>query len=141
MRVSEYMSQPALVAAPEDGARDTFFRMRRARVRHLPVLQGARLVGILSDRDLRRPEWVDEAPDLAHPYELDDGLAVADLMTQRPISVHTFDPLERATALFLEHGFGSLPVLDKGGHLVGILTKLDLIRAFQELLTRQPVAR
>ena len=141
MRVSEYMSQPALVASPEDGARETFFRMREGGVRHLPVLQGARLVGILSDRDLRRPEWVDEAPDLAHPYELDDGLAVGDLMTHRPISVHTFESLEHATSLFLEHGFGSLPVLDKGGHLVGILTKIDLIRAFRDLLLHQSAAR
>lgn len=137
MRVSEYMSQPAMVAAPDDGARETFFRMREARIRHLPVLRGAQLVGILSDRDLRRPDWVDEAPDLAHPYELDDGLTVGDLMSRHPISVHTFEPLEHAARLFLEHGFGSLPVLDKGGHLVGILTKLDLIRALQDILARQ----
>jgi acetoin utilization protein AcuB len=134
MRVSEHMSQPALVAAPDDGARETFFRMREAGVHHLPVLDGARLVGILSDRDLRRPDWVDEAPDLAHPYQLDDELSVADLMTRRPITVSTFQSLHTAAELILEHGFGSLPVLDKGGHLVGMLTKADLIRALYERL-------
>ena len=134
MRVSEYMSQPALVAHPDDGARETFFRMREAHVHHLPVLEGSKLVGILSDRDLRRPDWVDEAPDLAHPYQLDDELSVADLMTRRPITVSTFQPLHAATALILEHGFGSLPVLDKGGHLVGVLTKGDLVRALHERL-------
>ncbi|MEJ2576025.1 MAG: CBS domain-containing protein [Gammaproteobacteria bacterium] len=136
MRISEYMSQPAMVAAPGDGARETFFRMRESRVRHLPVLDGAQLVGILSDRDLRRPDWVDEAPDLAHPYVLDDGLTVGDLMSRHPISVRTFEPLDHAARVFVEQGFGSLPVLDKGGHLVGIITKLDLIRALRELLAR-----
>jgi len=137
VRVSEYMSQPTMVADPNDGARETFFRMRAARIHHLPVLDGAQLVGILSDRDLRRPDWVDEAPDLAHPYELADDLTVGDLMTRHPISVHTYEPLDRAAAWFLQQGFGSLPVLDKGGHLVGIITKRDLIRALHDLLARQ----
>lgn len=134
MRVSEHMSQPALVAAPDDGARETFFLMRERHIRHLPVLDGEQLVGILSDRDLRRPDWVDEAPDLSHPYELDDSLSVGDLMTRHPITVHTYDPLLHAVELIHEHGFGALPVLDKGGHLVGILTKSDLVRALHELL-------
>ena len=93
MRVSKYMSQPAMVADPNDGARETFFRMRESNVHHLPVLNGAQLVGILSDRDLRRPDWVDEAPDLAHPYELADDLTVGDLMTRHPISVSHFEGL------------------------------------------------
>lgn len=136
MRVSEYMSQPALVAAPDDGARETFFKMREAQVHHLPVLEGEQLVGILSDRDLRRPDWVDEAPDLSYPYELDDNLSVADLMTSHPVTVHTYEPLLHAAELVHKHGFGALPVLDKGGHLVGILTKGDLVRALYEGLAK-----
>ncbi len=134
MRVSEYMSQPALVAAPEDGARETFFKMREQHIRHLPVLDGEQLVGILSDRDLRRPDWVDEAPDLSYPYELDDNLSVGDLMTRNPVTVRTFEPLLHAAELVHLHGYGALPVLDKGGHLVGILTKRDLIGALHQQL-------
>lgn len=134
MRVSEYMTRKVLTAAPDDGIRETFFRMREAGIRHLPVLDGARLVGMLSDRDLRRPDWVDEAPDLSYDYQLDDNLAVADLMSRNPIVVHTYDDLAMACALIDEHGFGALPVLDKGNHLVGIITKADLVRAFARLL-------
>lgn len=137
MRVSEYMQQPALTAAPEDGIRETFFRMREAGIRHLPVLEGAQLVGMLSDRDLRRPDWVDEAPDLSHPYELDDNLTVGDLMSRPAIAVHTYEPLHHATGLILQHGFGALPVLDKGGHLVGILSKADLVRALHARLAHE----
>ncbi|MCB1787601.1 MAG: CBS domain-containing protein [Chromatiaceae bacterium] len=130
MRVSDFMTRKVMTATPEDGIRETYFRMREARVRHLPVLDGAQLVGIISDRDLRRPDWVDEAPDLSHDYQLDDNLSVGDLMSHKPIAVHTYDELLTACALINQHGFGALPVLDKGGHLVGILSKADLVRAF-----------
>ncbi|MGB5640549.1 MAG: CBS domain-containing protein, partial [Sedimenticolaceae bacterium] len=134
VRVSDYMTRKVLTAAPDDGIRETFFRMRESRIRHLPVLDGAQLVGILSDRDLRRPDWVDEAPDLSHDYQLDDNLSVSDLMSHNPISVHTYDDLAKACALINEHGFGALPVLDKGNHLVGIVSKADLVRAFARVL-------
>jgi acetoin utilization protein AcuB len=89
---------------------------------------------MISDRDLRRPDWVDEAPDLSHDYQLDDNLSVGDLMSKNPIVVHTYDELARACALINAHGFGALPVLDKGNHLVGILSKADLVRAFEQFL-------
>lgn len=134
MRVSDFMTRKVLTAAPTDGVRETYFRMRDAGIRHLPVLDGAQLVGILSDRDLRRPDWVDEAPDFSHDYQLDDNLSVGDLMTPRPVVVHTYDDVSHACDLINQHGFGALPVLDKGNHLVGILSKADLIRAFSRML-------
>ena len=134
MRVSEFMTRKVVTAAPEDGIRETFFRMREARIRHLPVLDGAQLVGMLSDRDLRRPDWVDEAPDLSHDYQLDDNLCVSDLMSRTPVVVHTYDDLGTACGLINQHGFGALPVMDKGNHLVGIISKADLVRAFSVLL-------
>ena len=137
MRVSEFMTRKVMTAAPDDGIRETFFRMREARIRHLPVLDGAQLVGMLSDRDLRRPDWVDEAPDLSHDYQLDDNLCVSDLMSRIPVVVHTYDDLGTACALINQHGFGALPVMDKGNHLVGIISKADLVRAFSALLESQ----
>ena len=134
MRVSDYMTRKVLTATPKDGVRETFFRMREASIRHLPVLNGAQLVGMLSDRDLRRPDWVDEAPDLSYDYQLDDNLSVSDLMSPNPIAVHTYDDLSKACELINRHGFGALPVLDKGNHLVGILSKADLVRAFGQAL-------
>jgi acetoin utilization protein AcuB len=134
VRVSDFMTRKVLTVSPGDGVRETFFRMREARVRHLPVLDGAQLVGIVSDRDLRRPEWVDEAPDLSYDYQLDDNLSVGDLMSHNPMTVHTYDDIAKACDLVIQHGFGALPVLDKGNHLVGILSKADLVRALAQLL-------
>jgi acetoin utilization protein AcuB len=140
-RVNDYMTRKVETAAPDDGIREVFFRMRYGHIRHMPVLEGARLVGIISDRDLRRPDWVDEAPDLSHDYQLDDGLSVGDLMTRNPITVHTYDDLATACELIIRHGFGALPVLDKGGHLTGIISKADLVRAFAHLLANRHALR
>lgn len=137
LRVSEYMTRKVETAAPDDGIRKVFFRMRYGHIRHMPVLDGAQLVGMISDRDLRRPDWVDEAPDLSHDYHLDDDLSVSDLMSRNPITVHTYDDLATACELIAQHGFGALPVLDKGGHLAGIISKADLVRAFAHLLANR----
>jgi acetoin utilization protein AcuB len=134
MRISKYMTDKLITAHPEDGSRTTFFRMREHEIRHIPVVNDeGLLVGIISDRDLRRPDWVDQAPDLEHVYHLDDEMKVGDLMTPSVVTVHTYDTLHKAVALFLEHRFGCLPVLDKTEALVGIVSPLDLLRAFDEL--------
>jgi acetoin utilization protein AcuB len=134
MRVSEFMTRKVITASPDDGIRETYFAMREGGIRHMPVLDGAKLVGMISDRDLRRPDWVDEAPDLAYEYHLDDNVTVSDLMSRNPIRVHTYEELAVACNLIVKHGFGALPVLDKGNHLVGIISKADLVRAFARLL-------
>jgi acetoin utilization protein AcuB len=128
------MTRKVITASPDDGIRETYFVMRDRGIRHMPVLDGAQLVGMISDRDLRRPDWVDEAPDLAYEYHLEDNVTVRDLMSRNPIRVHTYDELVVACNLLVRHGFGALPVLDKGNHLVGILSKADLVRAFARLL-------
>ena len=134
MRISKYMTDKLITARPTDGSRTAFFRMREHGIRHMPVVDDERgLVGIISDRDLRRPNWVDQAPDLAFDYHLDDEVVVGDLMTPAVITVNTYDTLHKAVTLFLEHRFGCLPVLDKTGALVGIVSPLDLLRAFDEL--------
>lgn len=134
MRISKYMTDKLITARPTDGSRTTFFRMREHDIRHMPVVDDERgLVGIISDRDLRRPNWVDQAPDLAFDYTLDDEVLIGDLMTPGVITVNTYDTLHKAVKLFLEHRFGCLPVLDKNQALVGIVSPLDLLRAFDEL--------
>ena len=138
LKVSNFMSSKVIVAHPEDGIRQTFFRMRENEVRHMPVVDDNRnLVGIISDRDLRRPEWVDEAPDLSHIYNLDDNLSVSDLMTRNVIVAHTYDTIAKSTRMLLEHRFGALPVVNKEQELVGMLSSHDLLKALNLLLEEQ----
>ncbi len=138
LKVSSFMTSKVITARPEDGIRQTFFRMRENEVRHMPVVDNERqLIGIISDRDLRRPEWVDEAPDLSHIYNLDDNLSVQDLMTRNVMVAHTYDTIAKATKVLIEHRFGAMPVLNKEQELVGMLSSLDMLKALDLLLDEQ----
>lgn len=140
MKISKYMTPKVVAAHPEDGIRSTFFLMREKRIRHVPVLDDdKRLVGILSDRDLRRPEWVDEDLDVAHVYNLEDSLVVKDLMTTDVKVVYTYDSIKKANRYFIEHRFGALPVLNKEEELVGMLSALDMLRAFEDFMAEHPL--
>ncbi len=142
MKVSQFMTRKLITARPDEGVRSVFFRMRQARIKHMPVVTGGgQLAGWLSDRDMRRPDWADPEVDLAHSYQLDDNLEVRDIMNPRPVVVHTYDSLKKAVDLLGEHHFGALPVLDKEGTLVGILSSFDLLRALGEFLDADHAAK
>jgi acetoin utilization protein AcuB len=141
MRVSKYMTQKLITATPDMSVKDAFLIMRRQRVRHLPVVEGDQLVGIISDRDLRRPRWVDALDDWTTYYQINDDMRVKDAMTSNPEVVRTYDPISKAVRIFRERRYGALPVMDKEGSLVGILSAQDLLLALEELLDRSKKKR
>jgi acetoin utilization protein AcuB len=91
-------------------------RMRDHHVRHLPVLDGARLVGLLSDRDLR----------LADSLAEDRSLRVADVMLPEPFTVQAGDSVTEAVAAMAQRKIGSCVVLD-GTSVAGIFTTVDAL--------------
>jgi acetoin utilization protein AcuB len=141
MKISKYMTRKLITVTPDMSVKDAFLTMRTHRVRHLPVVEGDRLVGIISDRDLRRPRWVDALDDWTAYYQIDDGTTVQDVMTSNPETVRTYDPILKAVALFREHRYGALPVLDKEGSLVGILSAQDLLVPLEEFLIEAKAGR
>ncbi len=137
-KVSQYMSNKVISVPADMGIRDAFFLMRRENIRHLPVIDGAKeLVGIVSDRELRRPNWVDEAPDISHIYDLNNDLELGDVMIRNVQVLHTYDSLSKAVKLLLEHKIGAAPVLDKNQALVGMLSAVDLLEALDDMLDAQ----
>ncbi len=109
--------------------------MREHRVRHLPVVERGEVVGMLSDRDLRlampSPLGMESPEDVAAA----EGTPVADVMARGAITVGPFDTVEDAAVRMRRHRVGSLPVVDAGGALLGILTETDILQAFVEIFT------
>jgi acetoin utilization protein AcuB len=136
MKVSKYMTQKLITVTPQQSVKDAFLVMRQHRVRHLPVVEGDTLVGIISDRDLRRPRWVDALDDWTNYYQISDDISVKDVMTSNPEVVHTYDGIDRAVRIFRERRYGALPVQNKQEELVGILSAQDLLLALEELLDK-----
>jgi acetoin utilization protein AcuB len=99
--------------------------MRRHRIRHLPVLDGKRLVGILSERDLAL---------IGGLSSLDlDRVTVAEAMTPEPQCISPDSSLEWVATEMARSKFGSVIVVEHG-RIVGIFTTVDALRALQELL-------
>ena len=130
------MTRKVVTAAPEDGIRGQFSVCAR-RIRHLPILSMApNLVGMLSDRDLRRPDWVDEAPaDLSHDYQIWTTIFVCpDLMSHNRSWSIRRRPRHRLRSDQTSTALAPCRSWTKGNHLVGIISKADLVRAFSVLL-------
>jgi acetoin utilization protein AcuB len=137
-KVTNYMSRKVISVKPDTGVRAAFFLMKQHHIRHLPVVGDEnRLIGIVSDRELRRPDWVDEAVDITHPYYLDDELTVGDVMITKVHVIHTYDTLRKAVKVLLENNIGAAPVLDKPGDVVGMLSAVDLLRALNDMMLEQ----
>jgi acetoin utilization protein AcuB len=135
------MTSHVHTASPDTTLAEALSLSREHRIRHLPILDGDRLVGIVTDRDLRLampPIWADEHDELMQALHT---RRVGELMITDTITVQPDTPVEEAAELLYTHRIGCLPVLEDG-RLVGILTETDLLRAFAELFgARTPSKR
>ena len=104
-------------------------------VRHLPVVRGRELVGIISDRDLRG--FTEASEDAA--IEAVEGArtsTVASFMNASPLKVDPETHIREVIELMLLHRVGAIPVADLDtGDLLGIVSYVDLLRVLQETLS------
>ena len=120
MLVRDVMSPRPVTIGPDTPCDVARRLMEDHRIRHLPVVAGSRLVGMVSDRDVRLAV---RAP----------AMPAGRMMTPDPVTVTPCTRVEHAARLMLDRRFGSLPVTD-GESLVGIVTYTDLLRAFVQVI-------
>ena len=138
MRVREWMRHPVISVRPRDSAAHARAIMEQHRVNQLPVFEGPRLVGIVSDRDLRDafPSLAESmrAPSRRRPKSTDPtAIPVEDVMTRDVLTVEPDATLAEAARLLRQKRIGAVPVV-AGGHAVGILARSDLLDALVQLL-------
>jgi acetoin utilization protein AcuB len=114
MRLRDIMHTKVETISPHDSAAAAFERMRRARIRHLVVQDGRKIVGVLSDRDV------------AGMGSLRQVETVEDVMTSPAVTCSPELTLRKAANLLRGRTMGCLPVLEDG-KLVGIVTTTDLL--------------
>lgn len=98
--------------------------MRDYRIRHLPVLDGGRLVGILTDRDIK----------LASSLNRPENFMVEEVMTPDPFAVKPEDSLDQVVFQMAEHKYGCAVIVETFGKVVGIFTATDGLRVLGEIL-------
>jgi acetoin utilization protein AcuB len=120
--VRDVLSSPVLTIGADTPLAEAYRTMQEHGVRHLPVVDDGRLVGVVSDRDLRL------ATSVLAPVPFAPDAAVSAVMAREPVTAGPSDPVEDAARAMRDRKIGCLPVLD-GGRLVGILTGRDLLHA------------
>ncbi|MCA9488806.1 MAG: CBS domain-containing protein [Myxococcales bacterium] len=129
MKVRDVMSAGLHTLSPEATLGDAVGVMSKQRIRHLPVVDGDRVVGMISDRDLKMalgPDAASLSLDEIDPRQADGEISW--FMTESVVTVQADTSLREAGALLVEHRVGALPVLD-GRALVGVLSVVDVLRA------------
>lgn len=132
MRVKELISGPPISIPPETPILEARRVMQTRAIRHLLVVEDGRLVGIVTDRDIRL-NMPSPATTLS-VWEINYLLArltVREVMTASVIVVEPDRDAHAAAALLISEKIGALPVVD-GDRLVGIVTETDFLRAFVE---------
>jgi len=130
MNVRDLMTTSPITVSPEMPVLEARQLMVEKRIRHLLVVNGPKLVGIITDRDIRL-NLPSPATSLS-VWEINYLLArltVASTMTKNVVTVGPRQQAKEAAQLMLDRRIGALPVVDGDG-LVGIITETDLLRAF-----------
>ena len=133
--VKEWMTTPVATIRADAPVREAVELMKTRKIRHLPVLDdGGRLVGIVTDRDLRQMVFDPVIQErLGDVVETLGALTARDVMTWAVLTVRPESGIRQAACLMHEQKVGALPVVDDG-RVVGILTERDVLRAFEALI-------
>jgi acetoin utilization protein AcuB len=131
MMIRELMTGGLITVRPETSVQQARDLLAKERIRHLPVTgPGGVLAGIVTDRDIRLnlPSRATSlsAQEITH---LLSRLTVGEIMTRSVVTIGPDRPAREGAQLMLDHKVGALPVLDDG-HLIGIITETDIVRAF-----------
>lgn len=130
MFVQDVMQPKVITVTPRTTLPEAMRLAAHVGVRHLPVLDDGKLVGMVSDRDLKRAMASSATSLETHElYYLLGRLTMAEVMTKAVIAIRRTTPIEEAARLMVEEKIGALPVTD-GERLVGIITETDVLKLF-----------
>ena len=131
MLIKDWMAKDVLTVDENTSLMRATRILKENNIRRLPVVSHGKLIGIVTDRDVK-----DASPskttslDIHELYYLLSEMKVKDVMTSNPLTLNEHDTLEKAALVMLEDKISGLPVVDGLGHLVGLLSETDVLRGF-----------
>jgi CBS domain-containing protein len=130
--ISHIMTKTVVTANENDGLRKVVEKLKQNTIRHIPIVRGKEVIGIISRSDINRltfgalfegQEGADEA--------ILDMLTIPQVMTSKPMTVSSDTIIRDLAEIFVKEEFHALPVVDNG-ELKGIVTTTDVVRYFLE---------
>jgi len=135
IRVADVMTTAVLSVEKQVGAGEVLRHFREYPIHHLPVVEGPRVVGLLSSADIMKLEHMLPRGGADPLAWLNQRMKAADLVRRAVITVSVDSTIAVAAERMAQHGIHALPVVDSADHLVGIITTTDIMAA---LLARSP---
>ncbi|CEG23286.1 inosine 5'-monophosphate dehydrogenase [Planococcus massiliensis] len=129
MLIEEIMKTEVQTLSVDQTVQDVFELFEKQRIRHAPVVENGKVVGVVSDRDLK-----DALPSRFTVSPKKDAYEkkVEDIMTKNPITAHPMDFVEEIALVFYDQQIGCLPIISNS-KLVGFITETDLLYKYIEL--------
>jgi acetoin utilization protein AcuB len=125
--VKGYMARNPVCVSPDTGVKTAFKLLQAKGFKQLLVTDKGKLIGIVTDRDFRKPQFGDKIETWQEYYRISDLHKIRDIKTSNVITINENTPLIDAVRIFEKKKFNALPVLSDGEKLVGILTVHDIL--------------
>jgi acetoin utilization protein AcuB len=135
--MGDRMTADPMTIGPGQTVGEALVIMFERNIRHLPVLEHGKLVGIVSDRDFRQFLGRASLSDKDRRKE-DRGLrySVREIMSAHPITIRSETPIKNGVEVMAERKIGALPVVDQDEKLIGIFTEWDALQHCLYLMDR-----
>ena len=134
MLVGDIISNNVITLTVDDDVKKAFEVMKANNIRHIPVLDGQELVGIVTNTDLRQVLIPSRSEGSENVYYFTSKFStVEEIMTKTPIIISPQADVEEAAALLQHYKIGGLPVV-QDNELVGMITETDILGVFVEIM-------
>ena len=134
MLVKNWMSKTVITVDQDDSMQEATRLIKKHNIRMLPVMKKGELVGIVTDRDLKRASASDASTLEIHELlYLISQIKVRQIMRKNPITVPLDYTIEETAEILLTNKISGAPVVDSKGMIVGAITQIDLFKALISL--------
>ena len=134
--MADYMTLKPISIRPDESVPKALGLMFEHGIHHLPVVEDEQLVGILSDRDIRKIWRKNSQGELTLTGDADLQELVSNRMSHPPICIQEGTSINEGIKQMVQHQIGSLPVVDPYYKLIGIFTEADALRYCLFLIER-----
>jgi acetoin utilization protein AcuB len=131
MLIKEWMSRSVVTIDDDESLNDAITLFQTRVISMLPVLKKGKLVGIITDGDVKKAAPSDATTlDKFEMTSLIDSLSIKSVMSQPVFTIQENYTVDEAAGIMLKKGISGMPVLDNQGEIKGIITKSDIFRCF-----------
>ncbi len=129
MLVKNWMSKPAITIDADASMHDAIKLLKSHNIKMLPVMEKVNLVGIVTDRDIKRASASDATSLEIHELlYLISKIKIREIMTKNPITVPQDYTVEETAEILLKHNISGVPVVDQFSDVIGTITQNDIFR-------------